>query len=200
MRCSWIGSRSGWGSWGGLVKDGGKDCVRLLQAAARTRKNLGGVLLLLDGDLRRFQGQPFCARDAGYYLSERARAAGAGSLFSAASVLALQEYESWLIAGIESLAGKSLPDGRPGVRAGTTLPGGDLEVAPRGAKEWLGRRMDSGYAPTTDQEPLTRLLVEDLDPVRKQGMRPFARLEAAVKQLVDAIRSGKHVVTPEPPA
>ncbi|HXG12219.1 MAG TPA: DUF4276 family protein [Gemmataceae bacterium] len=164
--------------------------------AARKRSNLGGILLLLDGDVRLAKRRSFCARDIGCELSRLARQEGAGSLFSVASVLALQEFESWLIAGIDAIAGKPLPDGRPGVRAGTTAPAGDLEVTPRDAKQWLRQHMDSGYKPTTDQEPLTRLLIEDLGPLRARGMRSFRRLESALKQLV-AVRSGRHVATPE---
>ena len=56
--------------------------------------NLGGVLLLQDGDITLKQGQPFCARDISRDLSRRACAAGAGSVFSVASVFACQEFES----------------------------------------------------------------------------------------------------------
>jgi hypothetical protein len=83
---------------------------------ARKRRNLGGILLLLDGDVPPAGEREFCARRTGWDFSRRAREQGAGSLFSVASVFALQEYESWLIGGIEALAGRLLPpDGRPGV-------------------------------------------------------------------------------------
>jgi hypothetical protein len=112
----------------------------------------------------------------------------------------MQEYESWLIGGVESLAGRPLPDGRPGIRAGTEAPPQDLERTTRGAKGWLGRHMAPGsYKETLDQEPLTRLLVEDLGPLRRRGMPSFLRLERALRQLVEAIRSNSHVVTPAPP-
>jgi hypothetical protein len=164
---------------------------------ARKRRNFGGVLLLPDGDVPLAKKQPFCAKEVGYELSRVVRQEGAGVRFSVASVFALQEYESWLIGGIDALAGKPLPDGRSGIRAGTTAPDCDLEADLRDAKGWLRQNTESGYKPTTDQEPLTRLLLEDLGPLRARGMRSFRRLESALKQLVEAIRSGSHVVTPE---
>jgi hypothetical protein len=105
-----------------------------------------------------------------------------------------------LIAGVEALAGKPLPgDGRPGIRAGTVPESGDPEVAPRDAKGWLSKRMESGYKPTTDQGPLTSLLVQNLDPLRRRGLRSFRQFEKALRLLTEAFRSGSHVVTPEPP-
>jgi hypothetical protein len=166
--------------------------------AARKRANLGGVLLILDGDVRLPKNQDFCAVRVGQTFTRIARQQGAGSVFSVAVVFALQEFESWLIAGVEVLAGKPLsPKGRPGVKKETVAPEGDLEQHPRDAKGWLRRCMHSGYKPTVDQEPLTRLLVEQLDVVRNRGLRSFHRLENALQQLVNACRSGNHVATPE---
>jgi hypothetical protein len=39
----------------------------------------------------------------------------------------------------------------------------------------------------------------DLEFVRHRGLRSFARLELAVRQLADACRTGKHVATPPSP-
>jgi hypothetical protein len=170
-----------------------KNWTDKLRVAAK-RGQLGGVLLLQDGDVEVRQGQGFCACKVGRELSYRARAAGAGSVFSVASVFACQEYESWLIAGIESLAGKSLADGRIAIPVDLKVPESDLERHPRGAKGWLNQRIPAGYNPSTDQEPLTRAV--DLNAIRACGMRSFHRLESALRQLVEAIRSGKHIVTP----
>jgi hypothetical protein len=104
------------------------------------------------------------------------------------------EYETWLIAGVESLAGKPLPDGRPGVKAGAVAPSGNLEEAPRAAKGWLNANMDRGYKPAKDQKALTEMV--DVELIRKRGLRSFRRLENAVEQLADAVRSEQHVVTP----
>jgi len=169
--------------------------TRLL-AAARKIPNVGGVLLLLDGDMRTSAGAAeFCVKRSGEALVEEAREVGAGKTFSLACVFARQEYESWLLAGVSSLAGKPLsPGGRPGVRADAVAPVGDLELAPRDAKGSMNALMTSGYNPPRDQAALTRLV--DLEEIRRRQMRSFRRLESALAQLVDAIRKGEHVATP----
>ncbi len=80
---------------------------------AGLRPDTGAILLVLDGDADAVEGQPFCAVEVARRLAERAAIIGAGQLFSLACVFAIQEFESWLIAAVESLAGKRLPDGRP---------------------------------------------------------------------------------------
>ena len=109
-------------------------------------------------------------------------------------MFACQEFESWLIAGIESVAGKPFPDGRIRVKRGTKPPDGDLEQNPRAAKEWLREAMVDGYKPTRDQASLTRLI--DLQLIRNREMRSFQRLESAVNELATAIREGVHIVSP----
>jgi hypothetical protein len=108
-------------------------------------------------------------------------------------VFARQEFESWLIAGIESLAGKRLPDGRM-IDKGAKAPQGDLEENPRDAKGWFSTLIEGGYKPTRDQAALTDLV--DLGAVRKCNLRSFRRLESAVAGLVSAIRNDKHTATP----
>jgi hypothetical protein len=179
-----------------LTKDNGRQWVRLL-SAARKRPNLGAVLLIQDGDLGRIRREEFCAAQFGARLSAWARSAGAGKLFSVASVFACQEYESWLLGCADILAGLPLPDGRPGLNSGTRGPEGDLERSPRDAKRWLDQHMEAGYKPSRDQALLTRLMVDHLDALRGRGMRSFQRLETALQQLVTAVRTGAHVVTPE---
>lgn len=180
--------------WGLLLKNNGKEWIRYLRAAAVDHRPLGGVLLLLDGDIKS-QGM-FCAKSKAWELSKLARHAGAGSQFSVATVFAVKEFETWLIAGVESLVGRTLPDNRKGVRAGVIAPSGNLEEQPRDAKGWLSRNMHNGYKPSTDQKHLTQMV--DLETIRKRGLRSFRRFEKALQELIDAIRSGKHVVTPEP--
>lgn len=184
------------GNLGKLLKDDCRHWVRWLGAAAK-RRELGAVLLVLDGDTGRIQGELFCAAKLAEKLAEKATRARGGELFSVATVFACQEYESWLIAGIESLAGKQLADGRPGVKVGTKPPDRDLESAPRDAKGWLGNRMVSGYGAVKDQVFLTEIL--DLDSVRNRPMRSFRRLENAVAQIVDAIRNDSPVTSPKQP-
>jgi hypothetical protein len=147
----------------------------------------------LDGDADRFEHGMFCAWKAAVTLADRSKDVGGGSLFSVACVFARQEYESWIIAGVESLAGRSLPDGRPGVKAGTVAPPSP-EKAPRDAKGWLSKNINGGYKPTTHQLPLTDMV--DVSMIRNRNLRSFRRVENALRQLVDAIRSGQHVVTP----
>jgi hypothetical protein len=181
-----------------LTKNNGKDWIDYLNAA-RKRTNLGAVLLVQDGDITPIRGEEFCPAWFGARLGEWARAAGAGTLFSVATVFACQEYESWMLACAEQLAGQPLPDGRPGIRSGTTAPAGDLEQNPRDAKKWFRGCMDGGYKPIPDQRLLTQLMVNHLDAVRQRGLRSFRRLENALQQLVNAVRTGIHVVTPESP-
>ena len=54
--------------------------------------------------------------------------------------------------------------------------------------------MVNGYSPVRDQAGLTTMV--DLDMIRNRPMRSFLRLDHAVSQIVDAVRSGNHVVTP----
>jgi hypothetical protein len=174
--------------------DRGKWLFRLRHAAKRP--NLGAVLVVLDGDAeRRVIGAAFCARDHARQLVSLAKSEGAGQTFSLAIVFACKEYESWLIAGVESLAGKPLCEGLEGVLPGTRPPTGNLEEAPRDAKGWLSDRIKTKYRPVRDQAHLTGQI--DLDLIRSRHMRSFRRLENAVNQLVTAIRSNKAVATPE---
>lgn len=159
---------------------------------ATLRKDVGGILLLLDGDKKFFEGRPFCPVAAAKSLAKRAHDARAGAVFSLAVVFACQEFESWLIAGIEPLAGASL-EGRPGVKPGTPAPDFDVERR-RGAKEWLRQNMVNGYKQTTDQLPLTERV--DLELVRSKNLRSFRRLEHALSELVISIHTGQHSVTP----
>jgi hypothetical protein len=186
------------GNVASLTKDDCKKWLRFLRAAQKGTP-LGGVLLLLDGDIDPVRKEPFCAAVFGRRLAEKARDAGAGKIFSAATVFACMEYESWLLACADRLAGLVLPDGRPGLRTGTPPPTGDIEKAPRDAKNWLADHIDDGYQQTRDQEPFTRLMVDHLDAVRARGLRSFQRLEQALRQLVEAVRTGAHVATPGPP-
>jgi hypothetical protein len=178
-----------------VARDDGKPWRRFLQDA-RKRRNLGGVLLLQDGDLRRIRGEDFCAWRFAHRLAQWARPEGAGILFSVAVVFALREYESWLIACVDRLAGLALPDGRPGIRLGTRAPAGNVEEAPRDAKGWLNDCMESGYKNTRDQEALTRLMVDHLDAILVRNIRSFRRLETALRQIVEGIRSRSHLATP----
>ncbi len=177
-----------------LFKNDFEKWSKLLNAAAK-RPNLGGVIAIFDGDCEKINREPFCAKAHAAQLVSAAKSHGAGTLFSLAIVFARQEFESWLIAGVESLAGKPLPpDNRPGVNSETKTPQGDLDMNPRGAKEWLSKIMREGYSPTRDQCTLTKLV--DLELIRSKNMRSFTRLQSAVNQIVTAIQDNKHIATP----
>jgi hypothetical protein len=170
---------------------------RLLQAAVKSRPNVGGCVLLLDGDSEaRVEGEHFCAARAARILAAEAQTIGAGKLFSLAVVFACMEFESWLIAGAESLVNKTLSDGRQGIKALPHEIPADPEKAPRDAKGWFRRIMTMGYKPTRDQVELARLV--DIGLVRSRKMRSFRRLESALRGLIDAMRAGSHTVTPAP--
>jgi hypothetical protein len=157
------------------------------------RPNVGGVLLILDGDIEKVDGKKFCAAEVARSLAAAAKPVGAGKTFSVAIVFARQEYETWLIAGAASLAGRRLPDGRL-IKSNVRAPDGDLEASPRDAKGWLRGVIEGGYKPPRDQAALTRLV--DLDAIRARDLRSFRRLETAVSILVHAIRSNTPTVSP----
>jgi hypothetical protein len=177
-----------------LVKDNYREWKRKL-AASLKRRSVGAVLLLLDGDTNTPASKAFCAVETAKSLAREAKDVGGGTRFSVAIVFARQEFESWLIAGIEALAGQRLPDG-PAIRTDVKAPAGDLDESPRDAKGWLNGVIEGGYRPTRDQGALTGLAVVDLSHIRNRKLNSFERLESAVSQVVSAIRSNKHVATP----
>jgi hypothetical protein len=177
----------------GLLRENAIGWIKKL-GAARKRRNFGGVLLLLDGDSKKVSKKPFCPLEIGHLLSEHAKKEGAGSTFSVTSVFAMKEFESWLIAGVESLAGMLLPGERQCIKAGVKAPEGDLEKSPRDAKGWLGYNSISGYKPSRDQELLTKLVSIDL--IRQRNMKSFQRLEHALEQMAKAFETGNHIVSP----
>ncbi len=161
--------------------------------AASRRGNLAGVLAVYDGDAPVFPAgskTPFCAADAAKVLAKVAADAGAGRTFSLAVVFACVEYESWIIAGIESLAGRRYNDGQPALPSGLKFPSGNCESH---GKRWLEQQCP-GYRPTLDQRALTDLLY--LNVVRAKGLRSFRRLEHAVDQLMEAANNETHILCP----
>jgi len=183
------------GDYSKIKKNDFGEWRRLLRAATATRKNVGGCILLLDGDSPiEIEGKPFCAAKAARILVAEGEKVGAGKLFSLAVVFACMEFESWLIAGVESLQNRRLADGRQGIQNLPQSIPSDPETAPRGAKEWFRSVMATGYNPTRDQAELTRLV--DLNVVRNRNPRSFRHLESAIQHIVAAIRSGNHVITP----
>ena len=179
---------------GNLTRSDSENWLRYL-SHARKRKDLGGVLLVLDGDIpKKAEEDAFCAATVAKLLAARARAVGAGSTFSVACVFARQEFETWLLAGIASLAGRQLaPDG-PKIEATAKAPSGDIEEAPRDAKGELSKYIPLEYKPTIHQALIAKQV--SLDAIRARQLRSFVRLETALSQLINAVKSGAHVATP----
>jgi|ERR1043166_119087 hypothetical protein len=166
--------------------------LKAIRLAGRRSKG-GGVLAVYDGDLSSFppgSGAAFCAFTAATSLAAAAVEGGAGKTFSLAVVFACVEYETWLVAGAESLIGRRLKDGRLGLPTNTTLPLGDPESH---GKRWLEKNCPN-YLTARDQSALTELL--DLECVRAKGLRSFRRFEHAVDLLLEAIASGSHICNP----
>lgn len=180
------------GSVDKLIKGDFRDWKRFLLASLK-RANVGGVLVILDGDIEKAGGEEFCAAAVATSLTGAAMHVGAGKTFSVAVVFARQEYETWLIAGIASLAGQRLPDGRL-IESNAKAPEGDLEASPRDAKGWLRAIVEGGYKPTRDQAEFTKLV--DLEVIRSRNLRSFRRLESAVTSLLEAIRCDKPIASP----
>jgi Domain of unknown function (DUF4276) len=89
-------------------------------------------------------------------------------------VLAVREYEAWLVAASESLRGqRGLP--------ASLGPPADPEAV-RDAKGWLDAHMPRGYSPTTDQPALTAvcdLALARTAPSFDKLIRELSRLLAA---------------------
>ena len=119
-----------------ILKEG--ELERYVGLAAVRAGDGGCILILLDanGD---------CPAEIGPLVQRRARAAGPGCRVEA--VLAKCEYETWLIAAAESIAGLR------GIPPHTSAPEDPESV--RGAKEWLRNRVHGSYRPTADQAALT---------------------------------------------
>ncbi len=172
-----------------LRKNGFRDWHNKLKAALK-KPNVGGILLLLDGDVDLKNKEPFCAMTVARELAMEAQSVGAGATFSVACVFACLEFESWLIAAAPGMG--ILPDGRE-----LTLPEQypeNPEKAPRAAKAWLNGALSGGYRETLDQSALTKAI--DLEVLRNANLRSFQRLENAVTELVSAMRTGNHIASP----
>lgn len=187
-------------SVGKLLKDNAEFWQRTLKLAGQTRKNVGGILLLLDGDdkrvaseeyRKRYKTDQFCAARVASYLRELATPGGAGAVFSLAIAFAVMEFESWIVHGIDKLGGVELSGGRGSIPEGLEPPP-DAESI-RDAKGWLTGHVPQ-YKPTLDQGVLAQAI--DIDVVSTRS-RSFRRFVNAILQIVEANRSGNHISTPE---
>ena len=169
-----------------------KEWLRYIRIAAH-RSNLGGILAVFDGDANKFPAganSPFCAATAAKSMALAAAQIGAGRIFSIAVVFACIEYESWIIAGAESLAGKSFRDGRSVLQRDVVFPADNPESH---GKRWLEKNCP-GYRPHRDQRLLTELL--DLGVVRNKRLRSFSRLDHAIDQILEAVSKDSYIATP----
>ncbi len=166
---------------------------RFLELGLR-KCRMEACLLLLDGDTPNQKGLPFCAVNAARDLARIAEERGAGASFSASIVFARQEFESWLIAGAASLAGKSLADGKGNFPVNLSTPEGDIEESPRNAKGFFEGVLSSNYRPNLHQAAITGLV--DLNMIRDRQMRSFRRLENAIDEIVSTLTTGRHIVSP----
>lgn len=172
--------REDWSSWTARVKLAGR------RAAG------GGVLAIFDGDFKKFppgSDSPFCAVNVAKSMAKAARNEGAGHTFSLCIVFACSEYETWLIAGIESLAGRLCKD-RIIIPKHIKSPAGNPESHGKG---WIEKNSE-GYRPSRDQAVLTELV--DLRYIREKGLRSFIRFESALDQLLNALKTDCHISTP----
>ena len=104
-------------------------------------------------------------------------------------------YETWLLASLETIAGRDL-EGRPGLAA-CSLSTADVEMI-KSPKNWLNDRSPQGraYKETEDQEAMTRLL--DINLARGRS-HSFQRLCHALEEALAAIDTGAKIVTPSFP-
>jgi hypothetical protein len=169
-----------------------KDKWKRLALAALKRKDVGGILVLLDGDIKKIAGKPACLAEVAVKLANDSSEFGGGKTFSVAVVFAVKEFESWLIAGYDSLKGKTLSDGRA-IPTSADLPA-DVEHAPRDAKKWFRDLIEGGYKPTRDQSTLTKLV--QVETIRQQKLRSFQRFACAISELVEGIRNENYTASP----
>ena len=189
---------------GTLVKNSYADWHRWLGAAGRTRKNIGAVLLVLDGDADQvpqkwasyaatYKTTDFCAYRVAAMLAHEARSSRAGDAFSLSVVFAMKEFEAWLVAGVESLRGEMLAEGRGTVPADATPPGIDIDIeAKRDAKGVLSELIP-GYVQSLDQAVLAEKV--DLTMVA-QRCKSFRRFQSTIEKMVNAARSGSRIISP----
>ena len=166
---------------GGIDRAGGLEHFLEL---ARGAEECAGLLVLRDTERENRN----CPPDLAYSLAERTQALGLP--FPVVIVCATCEYESWFLAGLESIKANFAqlkPD---------AIFEGDPEQECN-AKGWLTDHMvgDRAYKETIDQVKMTTFL--DISHTIKQS-RSFQRLVHAVEELLRAIDSETVTVTPLP--
>ncbi|WP_248346310.1 DUF4276 family protein [Anaeromyxobacter paludicola] len=141
-----------------------RELERAVDFLARRVGLEGSILVLLDAD-------DDCPAILGDTLTNIARTARPD--LRIAVVAAVREYEAWFLGSVLSLRGQR------GLST-EAVPPADPESI-RGAKEWLGARMQNGYSETLDQPAFSALL--DLDLTGK--LPSFGKLVREVCRLAD---------------
>ena len=145
---------------GDLTRQGGLE--RHVKAALNKAKGEARVLVLIDAE-------DDCAARLGPELQRRLESVASGS-----AVLAVRQYENWLVADASALSGHHR------FQASMTAPGNPEAI--RNPKQWLGDRRTDGrsYSPTAHQARLTELV--DIDVIR-QRCDSFDKFCREVKRL-----------------
>ena len=159
----------------GVVKANGRPNLankldKFLQHA-QNKPDCDAILVLLDADND-------CPVDLGQRLSQRSEQIG--TKCPVRIVCARRSYESWFLASLDTVKGKSvIPD--------TAALSGDAETVPN-PKQWITALLPQGqaYKETTHQAAISSFI--DLDLAHKNS-RSFRRLCHALEQLLDAIDS-----------
>ena len=159
----------------GVVKANGRPNLvnkldKFLQHA-QNKPDCDAILVLLDADND-------CPVDLGQQLSQRSEQIG--TKCPVRIVCARRSYESWFLASLDAVKGKSvIPD--------TAALSGDAEAVPN-PKQWITALLPRGqaYKETTHQAAISSFI--DLDLAHKNS-RSFRRLCHALEQLLDAIDS-----------
>lgn len=131
---------------------------RKIQLAAAKAKD-AKVIILLDAD-------DDCPVELATDIAERAQLVAPGLKLSV--VVARREYEAWLLAGADSLAGKR------GLREDMEAPAEPDSI--RNAKGWLSERIRTGrYHEVSDQPALTAVIDLEQVAARSRSFRKFVK-------------------------
>ena len=168
-----------------------KEGIKLLRHIERLGKqaDIGGVLVLLDGDADSFlklsddgrsaEKAEFCPATTAFYMSDLVKkGTRAGKTFSFAVVFANQEFESWFLAGHPDFEADYI--------------GQDLEKHPRNAKGEI-KKYDPRYNEAIDQHKYVNNL--DLG-LLLERMRSFRRFKSALEEIYQSIQSGQSICSP----
>ena len=145
---------------------------RVMELAVGKMVQHGAILLLLDADY-------LCPFEMGPKILNSAT--GARSDIDIGVVLAKQEYESWFIAAIESLSGKS------DLKSNLASPGNFEGI--RDAKGWLSNQMANQmkYKPKIHQAQFSDIFDMQLARSRSDSFDKFYR---EVTRLIDTLTKG----------